>query len=101
MTGNASASTLIIIAIIIAAIVVLIAAYWWWQRRQAQKYVKETDKLATRKYIIGAHARDIGEPVRLFSHTEVKRAMNGFALDRLLGCGSFGDVYKGTLDDET
>ncbi|MCO5551327.1 hypothetical protein L7F22_004828 [Adiantum nelumboides] len=99
--GTASASALIITAIIIAAIVVLIAAYWWWQRRQARTHVKETEKLATRKYSIGAHARDIGEPVRLFSFTEVNRATNGFASDRLLGRGSFGDVYKGTLDDET
>lgn len=42
-----------------------------------------------------------GKPSRLFSLKEVKKATNGFAGDRILGSGGFGEVYKGELQDGT
>ncbi|KAH7280700.1 hypothetical protein KP509_36G010100 [Ceratopteris richardii] len=42
-----------------------------------------------------------GKSARLFSKHEMKRATNNFARDRVLGCGGFGEVYKGELDDKT
>lgn len=42
-----------------------------------------------------------GKPSRLFSLKEVKKATNGFARDRILGSGGFGEVYKGELQDGT
>ncbi|KAH7280708.1 hypothetical protein KP509_36G010400 [Ceratopteris richardii] len=42
-----------------------------------------------------------GPSARLFSSKEMKRATNNFASDRVLGCGGFGEVYKGVLDDKT
>jgi serine/threonine protein kinase len=42
-----------------------------------------------------------GRSARLFSGREMRRATAGFARDRVLGCGGFGEVYKGVLDDGT
>ncbi|KAI8559851.1 hypothetical protein RHMOL_Rhmol04G0207400 [Rhododendron molle] len=42
-----------------------------------------------------------GKPSRLFSLKEMKKATNGFARDRILGSGGFGEVYKGELQDGT
>lgn len=42
-----------------------------------------------------------GKSARIFSSKEIKKATKGFAKDRLLGTGGFGEVYKGTLEDGT
>lgn len=42
-----------------------------------------------------------GKPAKLYTLIEVKAATNGFAKDRLLGVGAFGEVYKGVLKDGT
>lgn len=38
---------------------------------------------------------------RMFHLKDVKKATNGFSKDRILGCGGFGEVYKGELEDGT
>lgn len=42
-----------------------------------------------------------GKAARMFGLREVKKATCGFARERLLGSGGFGEVYKGVLGDGT
>ncbi|PRQ29187.1 putative non-specific serine/threonine protein kinase [Rosa chinensis] len=38
-------------------------------------------------------------PLRKVSYLQLQRVTNGFADSNLLGIGSFGSLYKGTLSD--
>ncbi|KAI5061846.1 hypothetical protein GOP47_0022385 [Adiantum capillus-veneris] len=83
----------------IACLIVLMALtiYTYRRRRRAQraraKLVKE------RSMILATNSG--GKSARLFSDKEMKRATNNFARDQVLGCGGFGEVFKGELDDKT
>lgn len=46
-------------------------------------------------------ANNGGKSAKNFTGKEIKKATNNFSLDHLLGCGGFGEVYKGILDDVT
>lgn len=74
-----------------------LTVYMFRRRRAAQrahaKLVKE------RSMILATNSG--GKSARLFSSREMKHCTNNFARDRVLGCGGFGEVYKGELDDGT
>ncbi|KAK2657794.1 hypothetical protein Ddye_010846 [Dipteronia dyeriana] len=42
-----------------------------------------------------------GKFARIFTGKELMRASNNFSKENLIGCGGFGEVYKGILDDKT
>ncbi|KAK4834389.1 hypothetical protein QYF36_021812 [Acer negundo] len=42
-----------------------------------------------------------GKFARIFTGKELLRASNNFSKENLIGCGGFGEVYKGVLDDKT
>ncbi|KAI6676304.1 hypothetical protein NL676_037100 [Syzygium grande] len=42
-----------------------------------------------------------GKTAKLFTGKEIKKATGNFSKDRLLGVGSYGEVYRGILDDGT
>ncbi|KAL7147734.1 hypothetical protein ABFS83_06G126600 [Erythranthe nasuta] len=42
-----------------------------------------------------------GNPSKIFTGKQLKKATNNFAKDRLLGSGGYGEVYKGLLEDGT
>lgn len=62
-------------------------------RRRRSKLAKE------REDELKAH--NGGRPVRIFRRRELRKATSGFAKDRLLGIGGYGEVYKGVLEDGT
>ncbi|KAL6643750.1 hypothetical protein ACP70R_018516 [Stipagrostis hirtigluma subsp. patula] len=40
------------------------------------------------------------DTIRILTEKEIKKATDNYSLDRVLGCGGHGMVYKGTLDDD-
>ncbi|KAH0979684.1 hypothetical protein GBA52_006861 [Prunus armeniaca] len=62
--------------------------------------IKEAQARLTkeREEILNANG---GRAAKVFTGKEIKRATNGFARDRLLGAGGYGEVYKGFLEDGT
>ncbi|XP_021910711.1 probable LRR receptor-like serine/threonine-protein kinase At3g47570 isoform X3 [Carica papaya] len=73
------------IAYIILIATVIFIIYRWRHKQQANKQNKQSFSLLA--------------TWRRVSYIELKRATNGFSERNLLGIGSFGSVYKGTLAD--
>ncbi|KAI5073219.1 hypothetical protein GOP47_0011232 [Adiantum capillus-veneris] len=71
----------------------------WMYRRRGAAQRAHAKLVEERNMILATNSG--GKSARLFSKQEMKRATNNFAPDRVLGCGGFGEVYKGILDDET
>ena len=80
-------------SIILSTLIIFI-----YRRRRASQRVRA--KLVKERSIILA-TNSGGKSARLFSNKDMKKATNDFARDRVLGCGGFGEVYKGILDDGT
>ena len=80
-------------SIVISTLVIFI-----YRRRRASQRIRA--KLVRERSIILA-TNSGGKSARLFSNKDMKKATNDFARDRVLGCGGFGEVYKGILDDGT
>ncbi|CAN6439337.1 unnamed protein product [Victoria cruziana] len=62
---------------------------------------KEARESLTRKRQEMLSSSTGGRCARLFSGKEIKEATDSFSEENFLGSGGFGDVYKGTLEDDT
>lgn len=69
--------------------------------RRYQAVQRAHAKLVQERSAILAGNSGGGKSAHLFSSQVMKRATNNFARDRILGCGGFGQVYKGVLNDGT
>lgn len=82
--------------VILLAITVGIIIYTQKQRvkKEAQKnLIKEREQILS--------ARNHGKSAKIFTGKEILRATSNFNKENLIGCGGFGEVYKGVLDDGT
>lgn len=68
-------------------------------RKRRAAYQAHAKLVRERSMILAVNSG--GKSARLFSNREMKRATNNFSRDRVLGCGGFGEVYKGILDDNS
>jgi hypothetical protein len=81
------------VAIVVAVLVIILYRRKRLQMQSRARLMKErADILST---------SGGGKSAKLFTRKEMKRATNGFAKDRVLGIGGFGEVYKGILKDGT
>ncbi|KAI5077370.1 hypothetical protein GOP47_0007194 [Adiantum capillus-veneris] len=62
-------------------------------RRFEQKVAKERQEMLS--------TSSGGKAARLYTAKQMRRATLGFAKDRVIGFGGFGEVYRGLLDDGT
>ncbi|XP_021647014.2 probable LRR receptor-like serine/threonine-protein kinase At3g47570 isoform X2 [Hevea brasiliensis] len=77
-----------IIAIVMSCVLVvtIISAFLYYWLRHKKKEESPSSSLE--------------KSLQQFSYGRIFKATNGFSLDNLIGVGSFGSVYKGTLDEE-
>ncbi|WOG92639.1 hypothetical protein DCAR_0311913 [Daucus carota subsp. sativus] len=80
------------------ALVAAVIGFLLYKRQQRIKLAQERLK-KEREEILNASGG--GKYAKYFTGKEIKKATNNFAIDRLLGSGGFGEVYKGILDDGT
>ncbi|KAH9329060.1 hypothetical protein KI387_001168 [Taxus chinensis] len=78
--------------------IVAILAVVFYRRKRLQMEIQA--RLARERAEILA-VNSGGKSAKLFTIKEIHKATNGFAGDRLLGVGGFGEVYKGILKDGT
>lgn len=77
-----------------------ISALTFYACKRCRTTQKAQDKLVKKRAAILAENSG-GKSARLFSSKEMKKATNNFARNTVLGCGGFGEVYKGVLKDGT
>ncbi|MCO5590325.1 hypothetical protein L7F22_044294 [Adiantum nelumboides] len=83
----------------LASIIALTALTIYLSRRRRRAQRARAKLVKERSMILATNSG--GKSARLFTDKEMKRATNNFARNRVLGCGGFGEVYKGELDDKT
>ncbi|MCO5590327.1 hypothetical protein L7F22_044296 [Adiantum nelumboides] len=83
----------------LAGIIALTALTIYLSRRRRRAQRARAKLVKERSMILATNSG--GKSARLFTDKEMKRATNNFARNRVLGCGGFGEVYKGELDDKT
>eukprot|EP00250_Pteridium_aquilinum_P022308 c25348_g1_i2 orf=179-2143(-) len=83
----------------IAGLIALTALTFYMFKKQRVAKRAHAKLVKERSMILATNSG--GKSARLFSNKEMKRATNGFSRDRVLGCGGFGEVFKGELDDKT
>lgn len=81
------------LAIVVAALVIMLSRR---KRLQMQSRARLMEERAT---ILSGGVG--GKSAKLFNRKEIEKATNGFARNRILGIGGFGEVYKGILNDRT
>lgn len=98
--GNSNRRALIggLVAGMCVAIAVAVLAIILYRRKRVQMQA-QAQLMKERADILSTNSG--GKAAELFTSREMKKATNGFAKDRLLGIGGFGEVYKGTLKDGT
>lgn len=98
--GNSNRGALIggLVAGMSVAIAVAVLAIILYRRKRLQMQT-QARLMKERADILSTNSG--GKSAELFTSKEMKRATNGFAKDRVLGIGGFGEVYKGILRDGT
>lgn len=96
--GNSNRGALIggLVAGMCVAIAVAVLAIIMYRRKRLQMQT-QARLMKERADILSTNSGS----AELFTSKEMKRATNGFAKDRILGIGGFGEVYKGILKDGT
>lgn len=79
---------LLVIAVLVFVLTALVYVYLKWFRKKTDK--NEMNKLESTMTLAGQER---------IPYYEILQATEGFSEDNLLGKGSFGSVYKGTLSD--
>ncbi|KAL6622653.1 hypothetical protein ACP70R_032532 [Stipagrostis hirtigluma subsp. patula] len=65
-------------------------------RKEKEEYFKQNGGL---KLYDEMRSRQV-DTICILTEKEIKKATDNYSLDRVLGCGGHGMVYKGTLDDD-
>ncbi|CAG7892425.1 unnamed protein product [Brassica rapa] len=69
--------------------------------RQEETYIKEVQKLPSNPKEVEDLRRDSAtNPLTAFTYDELKNITGNFRLDKVLGGGGFGSVYKGFIKEE-
>ncbi|KAE8696560.1 Wall-associated receptor kinase-like 20 [Hibiscus syriacus] len=69
--------------------------------KQRQRIKKELQKRVIKEREEMLRTKNNGKSSRIFTGKEITRATNNFSVEKLIGSGGFGEVFKGTLDDGT
>ncbi|KAJ8624644.1 hypothetical protein MRB53_033174 [Persea americana] len=87
------------VAVGVLASFMLLVAIAAMTMRKSGRFLGQSKLAKVREDMLKASTR--GKVARMFGLREVKKATCGFARERLLGSGGFGEVYKGVLGDGT
>ncbi|KAL3753759.1 hypothetical protein ACJRO7_001058 [Eucalyptus globulus] len=69
--------------------------------RQRERIKEEAQLILTKMREDILNANCSGKVAKIFTGKEITRATSNFSRENLLGASSFGEVFKGTLDDGT
>ncbi|CAN1126231.1 Wall-associated receptor kinase-like 9 [Linum perenne] len=71
----------------------------WKKRKRKEKFFKRNGGLLLQKQLACGEA-NVEKMIKMFSSRELEKATDHYNINRLLGQGSQGTVYKGMLGDE-
>ncbi|KAI3520121.1 hypothetical protein L1887_09345 [Cichorium endivia] len=87
-----------VLSSLVMVIFILAVLYGWSKKKRSQvKLPDEHVQNVGKKYIMESQEDDT--KLSSFSLAKVSKSTNNFAIDKKLGEGGFGPVYKGVLDD--
>ncbi|KAI3721390.1 hypothetical protein L2E82_32400 [Cichorium intybus] len=87
-----------VLSSLVMVIFILAILYGWSKKKRSQvKLPDEHVQTVGEKYIM--ESQDDDTKLLSFSLAKVSKSTNNFAIDKKLGEGGFGPVYKGVLDD--